>query len=73
MLYRYSTRQWYRIRRVEDAHGVVMFMQGWNSLTAEVWTHTRGGLTENDFILAAKMNAVDAEELMTASSENDRG
>lgn len=64
-----------RLGKVSEAEGhhPDLHLTGWNSLTAEVWTHTRGGLTENDFILAAKMNAVDAEELMTASSENDRG
>jgi 4a-hydroxytetrahydrobiopterin dehydratase len=28
---------------------------GWGYLTVELWTHAAGGLTENDFILAAKV------------------
>jgi 4a-hydroxytetrahydrobiopterin dehydratase len=27
-------------------------------VTVEIWTHASGGLTENDFILAAKINQV---------------
>jgi 4a-hydroxytetrahydrobiopterin dehydratase len=29
---------------------------GWGYLTVELWTHAAGGLTENDFILAAKVD-----------------
>jgi len=28
----------------------------WGSLSIEIWTHAIGGLTENDFILAAKID-----------------
>ncbi len=28
----------------------------WGSVTVWLWTHTAGGLTENDFILAAKLD-----------------
>jgi 4a-hydroxytetrahydrobiopterin dehydratase len=27
----------------------------WNKVTLEIWTHAIGGLSENDFILAAKI------------------
>lgn len=30
----------------------------------EVWTHARDGLTENDFILAAKLNYLPKEDLL---------
>ena len=30
----------------------------YGSLRVELWTHAAGGLTENDFILAAKMDAI---------------
>lgn len=30
----------------------------YNKLTLELWTHAAGGLTENDFILAAKIDAL---------------
>jgi len=29
---------------------------GWGYLTVQLWTHAAGGLTENDFILAAKVD-----------------
>jgi 4a-hydroxytetrahydrobiopterin dehydratase len=32
----------------------------WGSLTVTIWTHAAGGLTENDFILAAKIDKLDA-------------
>ncbi len=28
----------------------------WGSVTVQLWTHAAGGLTENDFILAAKID-----------------
>lgn len=31
----------------------------WNRVTLELWTHVAKGLTENDFILAAKINALE--------------
>jgi 4a-hydroxytetrahydrobiopterin dehydratase len=30
----------------------------WNRVRLEVWTHKAGGLTRNDFILAAKVDAL---------------
>jgi len=30
----------------------------WNRVTLELWTHVAKGLTENDFILAAKIDAL---------------
>ena len=39
-------------------------VQGWNNLTVDVWTHARGGITENDFILAAKLDAVSMDDLL---------
>jgi 4a-hydroxytetrahydrobiopterin dehydratase len=29
---------------------------GWGYVTVQLWTHAAGGLTENDFILAAKLD-----------------
>ena len=42
-----------------------MFLQGWNKLTVELTTHSREGLTENDFIMAAKLNAVPKDDLLS--------
>lgn len=38
--------------------------QGWNQVLVELWTHARDGLTENDFILAAKLNKLPKEDLL---------
>lgn len=35
-------------------------LHDWNRVTVETWTHAIGGLSENDFILAAKINRVKA-------------
>lgn len=34
----------------------VVRTQGWNNITIELWTHERNGLSENDFIVAAKVD-----------------
>lgn len=31
----------------------------WNKITLVLWTHSIGGLSENDFILAAKIDALE--------------
>ena len=35
---------------------------GWGYLTVELWTHTAEGLTENDFILAAKVDQAESSK-----------
>ena len=40
-------------------------MQNWNRLKVELWTHSRSGLTENDFIMAAKLDAVPKDDLLS--------
>ena len=42
----------------------ILMQQGWNQVSVDVWTHARDGLTENDFILAAKLNKVPKEDLL---------
>lgn len=37
---------------------VLLLVQGWNNVTIELWTHERDGLSENDFIVAAKIDEV---------------
>ena len=34
------------------------FCVHWATVDVEIWTHAAGGLTENDFILAAKIDAL---------------
>lgn len=40
----------------EDHHPEIRF--GYKDCTVEYWTHTVNGLTENDFICAAKLDAL---------------
>ena len=40
-----------------EAHHPDLFLT-WGKVGVEVWTHAIGGLSENDFILAAKLDAV---------------
>jgi 4a-hydroxytetrahydrobiopterin dehydratase len=47
-----------RIAAIAEAEGHHPDLHlGWGYLTVELWTHAAGGLTENDFILAAKVDA----------------
>jgi 4a-hydroxytetrahydrobiopterin dehydratase len=40
----------------EEGHHPDLHLEGYRNVTIEIWTHAVGGLTENDFILAAKIN-----------------
>ena len=35
---------------------------GWGYMTVQLWTHAAGGLTDNDFILAAKVDQVESSK-----------
>ncbi len=53
-------------RRVGDlaeaeGHHPDLHLTGYRNVTIEVWTHAAGGLTENDFILAAKIDQLPVE------------
>jgi 4a-hydroxytetrahydrobiopterin dehydratase len=39
-----------------DAHHPDLHLEDYKNLSIEVWTHTIGGLSENDFVLAAKID-----------------
>ncbi len=45
------------IAESEDHHPD-LHVTGYRNVTVEIWTHAVGGLTENDFILAAKIDAL---------------
>jgi 4a-hydroxytetrahydrobiopterin dehydratase len=47
-----------RIAQIAEAddHHPDLHLAGYRNVTIELWTHAVGGLTENDFILAAKIN-----------------
>ena len=42
----------------EEGHHPDLHLTGYRNVAIEVWTHAIGGLSENDFILAAKINEV---------------
>jgi 4a-hydroxytetrahydrobiopterin dehydratase len=44
-----------QIAEAEDHHPD-LHLVGYRNVTIEIWTHAVGGLTENDFILAAKID-----------------
>ncbi|KAJ3670796.1 hypothetical protein LUZ60_008222 [Juncus effusus] len=47
-----------------QGHHPDLHLVGWNNVKIEIWTHSVGGLTENDFILAAKINSLNVEQLL---------
>ncbi|XP_043700571.1 pterin-4-alpha-carbinolamine dehydratase 2, mitochondrial isoform X1 [Telopea speciosissima] len=47
-----------------EGHHPDLHLVGWNNVTIEIWTHSIGGLTENDFILASKISALDLHHLL---------
>eukprot|EP00887_Chlorella_sp_A99_P006532 scaffold3.g6532.t1 len=48
----------------EERHHPDLHLVGYNLVTAELSTHAANGLTENDFILAAKINELDLADLL---------
>lgn len=42
----------------EDGHHPDLHVEGYRNVSIELWTHAIGGLSENDFILAAKIDAL---------------
>ncbi len=51
-----------------EGHHPDLHLEGYRNVTVEVWTHAIGGLSENDFILAAKIN-----ELPVAVKKEEKG
>jgi 4a-hydroxytetrahydrobiopterin dehydratase len=52
-----------QIAPIAEAEGHHPDLQvGWGYVTVHLWTHAAGGLTENDFILAAKIDEVQASK-----------
>ena len=54
-----------RIADVAEAedHHPDLHLTNYRNVTVELWTHAAGGLTENDFIMAAKINALEQPAL----------
>ncbi|MEQ8838800.1 MAG: 4a-hydroxytetrahydrobiopterin dehydratase [Lacipirellulaceae bacterium] len=44
-----------------DAHHPDLHIEGYRNASVELWTHAIGGLSENDFILAAKIDQLPIE------------
>lgn len=53
----------------QEGHHPDVHITGWNRLKLVLWTHSRNGLTLNDFVLAAKLDDVDTEELLWKRKE----
>lgn len=55
-----------RIASVAEAanHHPDLHFEAGNSVRAQIWTHTIGGLSLNDFILAAKMDQINISDLI---------
>jgi 4a-hydroxytetrahydrobiopterin dehydratase len=49
-----------RIAEQEDHHPD-LHLEGYRNVAVEIWTHAVNGLTENDFILAAKIDTLPVE------------
>ncbi|MEM9185875.1 MAG: 4a-hydroxytetrahydrobiopterin dehydratase [Planctomycetota bacterium] len=45
----------------EDGHHPDLHIEGYRNVSVELWTHAIGGLSENDFILAAKIDELPIE------------
>lgn len=42
----------------DEGHHPNIYLYSWNKVRIELYTHAIGGLSENDFIVAAKINAM---------------
>jgi len=45
----------------EEGHHPDLHITGYRNVAVEIWTHAIGGLSENDFILAAKIDTLPVE------------
>src|SRR5688500_9794581 len=45
----------------DDQHHPDLHLEGYRNAAIELWTHAIGGLSENDFILAAKIDEIPVE------------
>lgn len=44
-----------------DNHHPDLHIEGYRNVSIEIWTHAIGGLSENDFILAAKIDQISVD------------
>ena len=45
----------------DEGHHPDLHLEGYRNVVVEIWTHAIGGLSENDFILAAKIDDIPIE------------
>ena len=45
----------------DDNHHPDLHLVGYRNVSIEIWTHAIGGLSENDFILAAKIDQISVD------------
>lgn len=45
----------------QEDHHPDLHLAGYRNVTIEIWTHALGGLSENDFILASKLDMLPVE------------
>jgi 4a-hydroxytetrahydrobiopterin dehydratase len=45
----------------DEGHHPDLHLTGYRNVAIEIWTHAIGGLSENDFILAAKIDQIDMQ------------
>jgi 4a-hydroxytetrahydrobiopterin dehydratase len=50
------------VAEAEDHHPDLHLTE-YRNVAVELWTHAAGGLTENDFVMAAKIDALEPPEL----------
>jgi 4a-hydroxytetrahydrobiopterin dehydratase len=46
----------------EEGHHPDFHLTGWNRVELELWTHAVGGLSENDFVLARRIDELAARD-----------
>ena len=46
-----------------EAHHPDLHLVSYKQVSIEIWTHAIGGLSENDFILAAKIDEIDTDQV----------
>lgn len=51
-----------------EGHHPDLHLVGFRNVAIEIWTHAIGGLSENDFILAAKIDEIPVELKHTATN-----
>ena len=54
-----------------EAHHPDLHLVGYKNVAIEIWTHAIDGLSENDFILAAKIDQIEICLLYTSPSPRD--